>query len=483
MKKIVAFLLAILTAVPVCFLVSCGKIVSPSVSYEISCEYRPEHLSLTGTVKVEFENRTEMEISALKFNLYPNAYRKGALFSAVPTSMKDEVYYRGESYGGMSISSVLGAKGWEVEGEDENILVAELETPLYTGDKVVLDIGFTTRLAYANHRLGVTKKTVNLGHFYPILCALGEEGFRECVYTSIGDPFLSDCADYLIHLTVPKEYTLASSGETVEERTLESKKKYTMSLLNARDFTAVLSTEFGVKSDTVAGKRVIYYYLSDQTPDKTFEAACSALAYYSVAFGEYAYPTYTIVETPLPYGGVEYSGLTMLGEGLDETSKIRSVAHETAHGWWYAAVGSDQLENGWQDEGLAEYSAALFFEKHAQYGISYVTLINESLSAYRDYHRTYLSALGWVDLRMSRPLREYLSEYEYVSVSVHKAVVMFDYLKKSVGEKKFLAGLRKYYTENKFQMANTGSLIGAFERVGLDTAGFFDGFLRGKEKI
>lgn len=483
MKKIVALLLTFVFAVPVFFLASCEKNRSPSLSYEIACEYRPEHLSLTGTVKVEFKNDTEREISELKFNLYPNAYRKDALFPAVSSSMRDEVYYRGASYGGITISSVLGAKGWEVEGEDENILTVELETPLYTGEKVVLDIGFTTRLAYAVHRLGVTETTVNLGHFYPILCALTEEGFQECVYTSIGDPFVSDTADYLVHLTLPKEYMLAASGEMVEERTLESKKKYTVSLTNAREFSAVLSTEFKEKADLVAGKQVKYYYISDHSPEKTLQTACNALVFYSASFGEYAYQNYTLVETPLPYGGVEYSGLTMLGEGLDDDVKIRSVAHETAHQWWYAAVGSDQIGNAWQDEGLAEYSAALFFGKHAEYGVTYHSLIEHSLTAYQEYRRTYLASLGWVDLRMSRPLREYLSEYEYVSVCVDKSVVMFDALKKSVGEKKLLAGLKKYYSENKFQMAKSGSLAGAFERVGVDAAGFFDGFLNGKEMI
>ncbi len=483
MKKIVTLLLTLVFAVPVCSLASCEKNRSPSLSYEISCEYRPEHRSLTGTVKVEFKNDTESEISELKFNLYPNAYRKDALFPATSNSMRDEVYYRGESYGGITISSVLGAKGWEIEGEDENILVAELESPLYTGEKVVLDIGFTTRLAYAVHRLGVTQTTVNLGHFYPILCAFTEEGFQECVYTSIGDPFVSDTADYLVHLTLPKEYVLAASGERVEERTLESKKRHTMSLTNAREFSAVLSTGFKEKVEMVSGKEVKYYYISDTSPEKTLQTACDALAFYSAAFGEYAYSNYTLVETPLPYGGVEYSGLTMLGEGLDDSVKIRSVVHEAAHQWWYAAVGSNQIENAWQDEGLAEYSAALFFDKHAEYGFTYASLIEEALCAYREYHRTYLASLGWVDLRMSRPLREYLSEYEYVSVCVNKSVVMFDMLKKSVGEKKFLTGLKKYYSENKFEMAKAGSLAGAFERVGVDAAGFFDGFLSGKEMI
>ena len=57
---------------------------------------------------------------------------------------------------------------------------------------------------------------------------------------------------------------------------------------------------------------------------------------------------------------------------------------------------------------------------------------------------------------------------------------MFDTLRKGVGDKNFFAALRRYYAANRFAMASVGSLIGAFEKSGVDTHGFFDGFLSGK---
>lgn len=466
----------------VCFS-SCETPKSSFASYEIVCEYRPEDASVTGTVKVSFENRTQNELSALKFQLYPNAYRKNALFPAVEKTVWDEVYYAGASYGGITVSSVLGAKGWEVDSEDENILTVTTETPLYPGDGVVLDIGFTTRLPKANHRLGVTEKTVNLGQFYPVLCGLKEDGFRECVYAAVGDPFYSDCADYLVNITAPKEYELACSGAVVEEKTLESKKKHTVSLTNAREFAAVLSSDFAVKTAQVGKTQLNYYYLSDADPAKTLGTLKEAVAFYSSAFGEYAYGEYTLVQTSFPYGGMEYPTLTMIEVGLNGEALVRSIAHEAAHQWWYAAVGNDQIENAWQDEGLSEYSAALFFDAYGGYGLTRKALVEQALENYRSYCQTYLQALGWVDMRMTRPLREYLSEYEYASVSCDKAVVMFDALRESVGEKKFLSALKKYYAENKFSTAKPESLIGAFERTGVDTAGFFESFLNGKGNL
>lgn len=61
-------------------------------------------------MKVEYKNTTENEISALKFNMYPNAYRESASYKPVSPVYSSAAYYDGKSYGGMEVSSVDGAK-------------------------------------------------------------------------------------------------------------------------------------------------------------------------------------------------------------------------------------------------------------------------------------------------------------------------------------------------------------------------------------
>ena len=148
---------------------SCRKLENEPTMYEITAEYIPENHTLTGTVKVTFENTTDNALSILKFQLYPNAYRKDAVYRPVSTAYTSSAYYNGDSYGEIVISSVHGSKNWEVLGEDENVLYVYLERELYPGDMVVLDIGFITKLAEVNHRTGMTARSVNLGNFFPIL--------------------------------------------------------------------------------------------------------------------------------------------------------------------------------------------------------------------------------------------------------------------------------------------------------------------------
>ena len=147
MKRVLGWIL-ILVCTVCCIggLSGCHKIEKERTRYEITAEYIPENRTLTGTAKVIFENGTDNALSVLKFQLYPNAYRKNALYAPVSSAYRSAAYYDGESYGEMTISSVHGSKNWEVLGEDENILYVYLERELYPGDKVVLDIGFITKL-------------------------------------------------------------------------------------------------------------------------------------------------------------------------------------------------------------------------------------------------------------------------------------------------------------------------------------------------
>ncbi len=480
-RKIMGITLALLcSTLSLPMLISCEEKAESHSRYEITAEYVPENKTVKGTVKLIFENPTEGELSELKFQLYPNAYRKNALYRPVSPTYENAAYYKGNSYGEMEIYSVHGSKNWEITGEDENILTVYLERSLFPEEKVVLDIGFMTKLANVNHRTGVTANTVNLGNFYPILCGLKKGGFVETAYYSDGDPFFSDCADYKVTLTLPKEYVVASTGEVVEERMLESKKEYTMSALNTRDFAFVLSEKFRVERAQVGKTTLFYYYYADETPRKTLELAAESFAFYQKTFGEYPYPQYSMAQTGYCVGGMEYPCLTMLSDRLNKEEQTRTIAHETAHQWWYGVVGSDQIENAWQDEGLAEYSALAFFEEYEKYEVAREEVLKEAMGEYRSYYDVYGSVLGRTDTRMTRHLKEYISDYEYKCLSYDKAVIMFDTLRKSVGDEKFFLSLRRYYKTCAYRQATVGDLVGSFERSGLDVGGFFDSFLNGK---
>ncbi len=472
---VIPFLAILFTCL--CSCGGCKNNGNVATRYEIIAEYSPKNNTINGMAKVTFENKTDKPISLLKFQLYPNAYRKNALHKPISNDMESAAYYHGESYGEMIISSVHGSKSWEVMGEDENILYVYLERKLSRGESVVLDIGFLTKLAKVKHRTGITPKTVNLGNFYPTLCGFKDGVFVETTYSAVGDPFYHDYADYILRLTLPKEYEVAASGKTYEERVLESKKVCTVSIDNACDFCLAVAQNYRSLTTHVGNVELSYFYYADADPTATLETVKTAFSYYQKTFGAYPYESYVLAETGLCFSAQEYPALTLIADNLTKEERTRVVAHETAHQWWYAAVGNDQTQNAWQDEGLAEYAALCFFDEHEEFGITRAQEVQRSLSEYRNYYAAYGNAFGQRDTRMERALNEYQNGYEYECIVTHKAVVMLDVLRKSLGDKKFFGGLRRYYEKNKLKIATPDGFIDSFDG---DTRGFLQGFLSGK---
>lgn len=481
MKKIVTVLLILCLTAAICAVSACApKDNREQTEYDIFAIYDDESCTLKGTAAVNYYNSTENELTDLKFNLYGNAYRQGAAFQPVSQAYKNRAYYAGTNYGNMTISNVEGCSGWNVGGEDENILTVNLLQPVYPEQRVQLTINYTLKLAKINHRTGVTEKTVNLGNFYPILCAYSPEGFIECPYYSCGDPFVSDIADYIVEIDVPETYKVAASGKTVSENVSEGRRKTKFNLQNARDFAMVLSDKFEVVNQETCGVQVSYYYTSDSNADKSLAAVCESLEYFSETFGAYSYPTLSVVQTGFCYGGMEYPALTMIAEGQSESDNIYTIVHENAHQWWYAMVGNNQLTCGWQDEGLAEYSTLMFFENHPDYGFTRTGIVGPATRSYRAFFSVYNQLNGSVDTTMTRNLSAFTSEYEYTNVAYNKGLILFDTLRGAIGDEKFFSCLKTYFKNCNGKIASAEDLIAAFAACGTDVEGLFSSFIEGK---
>ena len=81
---------------------------------------------------------------------------------------------------------------------------------------------------------------------------------------------------------------------------------------------------------------------------------------------------------------------------------------------------------------------------------------------------------------MNRNLSQFSSEYEYSNIAYNKGMIMFDLLRQSIGDDKFVSGLKKYYKSNVYKIASCDDLFGCFISGGNDLEGFFEAFIEGK---
>lgn len=482
MNRITAFALAALAAVGAVPLAACNKKTDELCLYDIAATFDPSSSSLTARMTFDFVNDTADEIAELKFNLWGNAFREGAKYA--PCSAQDtEAYYDGVSYGGMTVTGVEGCTGWETGGEDQNILTVALPQSIYPDERAQVAITYTLNLAHVNARTGITEDgTVNLGNFYPTLCAKTAEGYVQTPYYAIGDPFVSECADYRVSITMPQNFTAATSGRELSRKVEGDLCTTSYELKRARDFAAVLSDNFRTERAEADGCAITLYYQGDTPPEGLAQCAAESITYFSETFGEYAYPTFSVVMTPLSSSGMEYPALVMIDPSLESHDAAYTVSHETAHQWWYAMVGSDQVNSAWQDEGLTEYSTLCFFEAHPAYGFTRASMLGNATKAYRAYFTVYSQIFGQTDTSMSRSLATFSSEYEYANIAYNKGLIMFDALRASMGDERFFAALKDYFQTNAFTIADEEHLISAMDER-YDTQGLMEGFLKGKTVI
>ncbi|MBO7377427.1 MAG: hypothetical protein J6U35_00950, partial [Clostridia bacterium] len=161
MKIRIAFL-SLLALALISFLAACGKKNVGTTEYIVDAELK-EDFTVAAHMTVDYFNDTETEISELKFNLYPKAFREGAKRPPCLPENEAKSYPHGKSYGDLAINS-CGDCLWEIAGEDENILVLSLKKGVFPDERARVEIDFTLAIAECALRLGHVDGFINLGN-------------------------------------------------------------------------------------------------------------------------------------------------------------------------------------------------------------------------------------------------------------------------------------------------------------------------------
>ena len=485
--RLLSVLLALALALCALPALGCAKAADKRTAYTIEADFSLDEMVVRGKMKVDYYNAEETTLGQLCFHLYGNAYREDAKYQPVSASAEPNAFPTGKDvYGKTEVSAVTAAgeaAQFEIAGEDQNVLIVPLAEELYPAERVEIGIDFVLTLSHIQHRLGYGDDTINLGNWYPVACHYGREGFLTDPYYSNGDPFCSDVADYFVTFTAPKALVCAFGGDVVE-KSGDTIVTYKVEAKNVRDFAAVLSTKFEVLSDYAGGNatRVDYYYYDDPDAAAHLKLAIDCIETFGDLFGKYPYATYTVVKNDFCHGGMEYPRLVYISDRLTGDDYDETIVHETAHQWWYGLVGNDEVREAFLDEGLADYSVALFYEKHPTETLTYDGLVKEANSSYKLFERMVKEVNGNFNPVMNRSLKDFRSEYEYVVMTYRKGMMLFAELREAVGDDAFFKGLKRYYAKNLYKIATLGELKGAMS-VKADVSGFIDSFVEGKAML
>ena len=428
-------------------LVACKGEARPS--YALTLEYVPAAGILYGEMQLAAVGLSEEPQTELKLSLFPNAFREGN--TPVPEAYRSAVYYEGESFGHIDVRELKGAGSFSLS-EDGATLTAVLPRALKRGEHAALSMQFEVMLPRINYCLGIGEHTVNLLHFYP-LWLMGE-----------AVPY----ADYAVSLTVPNSYNIICgfSGETHEEN---ARTTFTMTAESVREVCFVLAEGM----TCTAGERARYWHLRRDASEE-LAVAEESLTFFSETFGEYDFPNFAVVETDLPFpfhgAGLALVPSLQAGEGLRE-----SVVRTAASQWWGEMAGASAL-HPWQNAGLANWSAALYFETQEEG--AYRTRVAAAEGRYRAFVSVRKQLSGEVDTSMDRPLSAFSGAYEYRSVIEDKSLILFDRIESVLGEKRMTAGIKQYFSAARGRIASPEELISSLSSK-VDVSGIFASFVEG----
>lgn len=493
MKKNICIALTMFVLLICCFSSGCSK--SFIETFSTNCDnynlqINIDEQSHLANVKqtTTYVNKTGSNLDSIYFHLYANAFKETAVNKPVSSVYQSKAYYNGFSDGGiedLSISINNNNINPEFADEDKTLLKVLLAQSLNNKSKIDIVFNYTVKIPNVNHRFGYGENTINMANFYPIASVFENGKFDENGYHYNGDPFYSNVSNYNVSITHNKSYVLASTGylkNTTEDQTTVTEQYEAKAV---RDYALVLSNKFKTLNKTISKTTVKYYYYNDEQPEQSLNTSILSLKTFNNMFGTYPYSSLSVVESNFVHGGMEFPNLVLISDSLDKYEDYtETIVHEIAHQWWYGLVGNNEFNYGWLDEGLTEFSTAMFFDKNSEYNVEYKTFMENAESSYSLFVDVYEDVFKNVDTTMNRKLNEFKTEPEYVYISYVKGMLLFDNLKTFVGEKNMLKGLKLYFKNFKGKNACPNDLINCFEKAtGKNLQSFFDSWINGKVVI
>lgn len=189
---------------------------------------------------------------------------------------------------------------------------------------------------------------------------------------------------------------------------------------------------------------------------------------YGERIGAYPYGEFSVVSSPLPTG-FGMPTLTYLGIDVLRLPFIRatSLGHEILHNWWGNGVYVDWRRGNWS-EGLTAFMADYAYKER------------EGADAARAMRLEWLRDFASIPVGQDEPLARFTSRTHGTSqiVGYGKAAFLFFMLRDRIGAPAFDAGLKRFWSEQKFRRAGWADLQRAFEASsGEDLRAFFDQWL------
>lgn len=441
-----------------------ASILPPGLTtYEIDVTFPadPGDQTLDGAMRVLYTNTIGDTIDAIPFRLYANSASPG----------NDAITLGEVTVDGNTVSPALT--------EQDSIATVPLPAPLEPGDKVTIEMAFTTTvpqddaLHYGMLNRASRTGTWSLAHWYPMVAGRDPVGGWMLDPTSVnGDPVFTNVGMYTVRVTAPEDLQLVTSGvEIAREGAGNGMATTIWSAAPSRDFVMLADDDMIPVRDEVDGTTVTSWYHDGQ--EQAGEAAllwsAQSLALFNELLGAYPYLSLQVAPADMfNAAGVEYPQLFTVSQSyydgpidMDRHGYFEfTVAHEAVHQWFYGIVGNNQYDDAFIDEGVTNYlSSRVYFTR------LYGEEVGEAA-----FERNVRVPFEYMveannDVIVATATDAFPSANAYVNAVYIKAPMGFFAIHEAIGDDAFYDGLQAYVAAFRFRVATPADLLAAWSAV------------------
>jgi len=412
------------------------------INHNLQVKINPETAEISVVDTMTLSENTPREF-LLNAALIPASKTKGISLKKLENTKANDVGMDRDDNGE---KNTLDLTRWQIKGKGQTIVIA------YQG-KIDSEI----EQSKENYQRGFAQTP-------GIICT---KGIYLAGSTYWVPTFKNNLVSFSLTTELPKDWENVTTGKRTNEKTEADKHIDTWICDKPQQEIFLIAAHFYEYAyDMNNGVKAMAFLRSpdEGLANKYLEATEQYMNMDNEMIGKYPYSKFALVEN-FWETGYGMPSFTLLGEKIIRFPFIlhSSYPHELLHNWWGNSVYVNFDGGNWC-EGIT-----VFMADH---------LIKEQRGAGEAYRRSTLQKYSnLVNQENDFPLNKFIGRYDGPSEAIGygKASMMWQMLRRKLGDKIFLKGMRLFYKDNQFREASYNDIRKAMETVsGINLKPFFD---------
>lgn len=469
------------------------------VAYDMDVRLYADRHQMEGTQELVYTNNSPDTLRTVYYHLYFNAFNPNSMMAERNRQLPDpdgrvvpRIFNLGPDEIGYHRIQTLTQDGEPVAYEvNDTVVRVDLNEPILPGTSTTFFMEFESQVPLQTRRSGRDNREgidYSMSQWYPKIAAYDERGWHADPY--VGREFYAPFGTFDVMITLPAAYNIGATGVLQNPQSIghgydvpgtntyrpgqvqyEATDSLTWHFVaeNVHDFAWAADPDY-IHEQIAGDDGVMYHLLYQPDVEDRWEPmrdwVPGLIQYFSDQYGPYPYPQFTVLQAG--DGGMEYPMVNFLTGRRSPQSLLGVTAHEAAHEWFYAVLGSNEADYAWIDEGFTSYAT--------EEGVGHIAGVENP-----SHESAYINVLFAQQVGLFERLNTAADWFEtnlgYGVAAYSGGEMIVEMLGYIIGEDNRNAWLRRLYTERQFQHPDPYDLEHFAEEVsGLRLDWYFEQF-------